>query len=309
MRRNAGANPASSHIFLPSLPHMTRSLRMPREKTLLAMTNRSHDTQFVTIKLSIRPGGIGHKSSVARRRSAAAVLLPVALAGLVLSGCVTSTKYRMASAETPPAAVLNYTADVSALELKLASVIVYQGPGSWKQDALWDEYVVGLTNRRSVPVDIESVVIIDPLGEKQVPGTDPWALEQLSEANWEKYARVGMYVLGAGAAGQTLGLGVYSYLLGGGAAAGLLIAVPVALIVNVSVVAVRNRRNKGKVRLEFGDEKARFHFGNCRVIATANESNFRTRPRQPTREIPLSIAWQCGRFFQIQRAELTRFAE
>ena len=67
---------------------------------------------------------------------------------------------------------------------------------------VWDEYVVGMTNRRSVPVDIESVVLIDPLGEKLVPGADPWKLEQLSEANWEKYARVGMYVLGAGAAGQ-----------------------------------------------------------------------------------------------------------
>ena len=87
------------------------------------------------VKFPNRSGGVRHNSGTAGRRPKA-VALTVALACFVLSGCVTATKYRMASAETPPAVVLNYTADVSALELKLTSVIVYQGSGSWKQDAL-----------------------------------------------------------------------------------------------------------------------------------------------------------------------------
>ena len=209
------------------------------------------------VKLSIHSAYVCHKAGMASLRPRAVVLVMAALTFFVLSGCATSTKYRMARADTPPAVPLNFTTEVSTLEFTLATVIVYQGPGSWKQDALWDEYVVGLTNRRPVPLAVESVMLIDPLGEKQAPGTDPWALERLSEANWEKYARVGMYVLGAGAAGQTLGLGLYAYVFGGGAAAGLLVAVPVALIVNVSVVAVKNRRNKGKVHAEFDRRRLR----------------------------------------------------
>lgn len=185
------------------------------------------------------------------------VLTAVALTVALLSGCVTSAKYYMAPEDTPPAVPLNLTVRTSALDLTLATVIVYQGPGSWKQEALWDEYVFVLTNRGSVPLMIDSALLMDPLGEQQAPGIEPWALEKLSEANWKKYTRVGLYVLGGGVAVQSFGLGLYAAGMGGGAAAGWFVAVPLALVANVVVVGVKNRGNKRIVNAEFDRRRLR----------------------------------------------------
>lgn len=69
---------------------------------------------------------------------------PVAITTLLVllvaqTGCVTARKYRMIGEKATPAAGLNYTAETTGLKLVLATVIVRDGPGSWKQRALWDE--------------------------------------------------------------------------------------------------------------------------------------------------------------------------
>lgn len=195
------------------------------------------------------------KSILARWRLKALALTAAVLAVSVLSGCVTSTKYYMAPDDTPPAVPLNFTAGIPALDLTLKTVIVYQGPGSWKQEAHWDEYVVALTNRGSVPLTIESAMLLDPLGENQVPGTNPWTLERLSETNFERYGRVGLYVLGAGVAGQSFLVGLYGIGLGG--SFGLLVAAPLVLAANVTVVGIKNRRNKRNIQTEFDRRQLR----------------------------------------------------
>jgi hypothetical protein len=44
---------------------------------------------------------------------------------------------------TPPVQTLSIAFPPSApLQAMLAALIVYGGPGSWKREALWDEYVV-----------------------------------------------------------------------------------------------------------------------------------------------------------------------
>ncbi|HEY8996084.1 MAG TPA: hypothetical protein VIM71_15565, partial [Lacunisphaera sp.] len=141
----------------------------------------------------------------------------ILLLGFALAGCVTAKKYRRTKEGAPPAVPLNYTAAIPALELTLGSVIVYDGPGSWKQRARWDEYVVSLANRGVEPVAIESAVLIDLLGAELVPGADPWKLEQLSEANWKRYSRVGQFVLGVGAFAGAVELSAIGYGLTGGA--------------------------------------------------------------------------------------------
>ncbi len=197
---------------------------------------------------------------MARLRFKVIVLTAVALTVTLLSGCVTSAKYYLAPEDTPPAVPLNLVARTPALDLTLNTVIVYQGPGSWKQEALWDEYVIVLANRSAGPVAIDSASLIDPLGEMQVPGINPWVLEKLSEANWKKYTRVGLYVLGGGVAIQSFGLGLYAAGMGGGAAAGWFVAVPLALVANVVIVGVKNRGNKRIVNTEFDRRRLRLPF-------------------------------------------------
>jgi hypothetical protein len=185
-----------------------------------------------------------------RVRPLVGVWLIAALASFSLSGCVTSAKYRLAGKDTPPAVPMNFTAGSAALGLQLAAVIVYEGPGAWKQKALWDEYVVSLTNRSAEPLTIDGATLIDMLGAGQVPGADPWKLEKLSEANWKQYVRVGQVVLGVGAAAGAVELAVIGAGIAGGGAA-ILAVVPVVLITDLAVVAVLNHRNKDKVEKEF----------------------------------------------------------
>lgn len=181
---------------------------------------------------------------------------PVAVTTLLLltlaqTGCVTTRKYRMTGEQATPAAGLNYTAETTGLTLVLASVIVHDGPGAWKQRARWDEYVVGLTNGGAVPLTVGSATLVDLLGAPQVPGMDPWKLEQLSETSWRKYNRVGQFVLGVGAYAGAVELSAIGYGLTGGVMSGVFFIMPVVLIADVVTVGVLNHRNKAKVQREF----------------------------------------------------------
>lgn len=178
-------------------------------------------------------------------------IVTLLLSGFVQTGCVTSKKYRMAKEHMHPAVGLNYTTKISGLEAVLVTVIVYQGPGSWKQGALWDEYVVSLANRSAGPLTIESMALVDLLGEQQVPGTDPWKLEQLSETNWKKYGKVGQFVRGVGAFTGAVELSAIGYGLTGGALSGVFFVMPVVLIADVVTVGILNHRNKAMVQQEF----------------------------------------------------------
>jgi hypothetical protein len=70
----------------------------------------------------------------------------------------------------------------------LHTVIVFDGPGSWRRGAFWDEYVVSISTRGREPVRIDLVVLTDRLGVERRPGADPWAVEQVSRRNLEVYS-------------------------------------------------------------------------------------------------------------------------
>jgi hypothetical protein len=194
----------------------------------------------------VKVTGIGTQS---RRRH----LLALACASCLLTGCVTSDKYKLAKKDTPPATLLTWTASTPPAELILETVIVYQGPGTWKLDARWDEYVVRITNHGDQPLQVDSATLIDLLGQPQLPGDDPWKLEKISYTNWDKYGRMGTsVVLGVGAAGAFATGALYAGLAGSAAAASsVLIAFPVLLVADVGVVAAIDHNNKGKVEQEF----------------------------------------------------------
>ncbi len=171
---------------------------------------------------------------------------------------MTSKKYRLANADTPPAQALGLGVATAPLELDLATVLVFKGPGSWKREARWDEYVVVLINHGEQAVVIESAELIDLQGQSRAPGDDPWKLEKLSRTNWDKYGKTGLnLVAGAGAValygGAVVGVGATAGLSAGAAAGGvaLLGVIPVFAVVDVTTVAVMNHQNKVKVQEEF----------------------------------------------------------
>src|SRR5271166_6506687 len=92
----------------------------------------------------------------------------------------------------------------------VATLISYGGPGSWKREALWDEYVVTLVNHGERPLTIDSATLADSAGTPYAPGSDPWALEKQSKKLEKQYrkngqafvraAGPGVLIVGAGAA-------------------------------------------------------------------------------------------------------------
>ncbi len=147
-------------------------------------------------------------------------IVPILLsAATLLSGCV-SSKYKLAKADdAKPPVALNLTASIPPVEAVLNSVIVYQGPGSWKREAYWDEYVFTLTNRGSSPVLIETATLTDFQDMPTTPGEDPWKLENQSKTWWEKAksSQTGnLLALGAGTVGVTSTLIVATILSNGG---------------------------------------------------------------------------------------------
>ena len=194
------------------------------------------------------------------RRAPSVPLAAVALllAGVFLTGCVTSKKYRMAKEDTPPARPLDWQVASPPVELTLRAVIVFKGPGSWKREARWDEYLVRMANRGELPVTIESVRLVDILGQPQVPGTDPWQLEKMSYTNWDRYGKTGLKVAAGAGAVALYGGAVYATsagaLMSGGATAGGAVAlniIPVVALLDITAVAIMNHNNKAKVQAEF----------------------------------------------------------
>lgn len=179
------------------------------------------------------------------------------LVPLLLAGCVTSKKYRLAKNTTAPSE-LGWNGASPSGQLTLKTLIVFKGPGSWKREARWDEYIVEITNRSDRAMTFDSASLIDLLGAPQFAGTDPWQIEKLSYTNWEKYGKSGLKLL-AGAGAVTLYAGAVSAVatsaLASGASAGgavvLLDVIPVFAIIDVTAVAVMNHQNKNKVQDEF----------------------------------------------------------
>jgi len=94
-----------------------------------------------------------------------------------LSGCG-STKYRMVENPAVPESRAATKVNAAGLELELLAVIVFDGAGSWKRKAYWDEYAVRLTNNGTAPFLLTGAVLGDVLDREVRPGGDPWALEK-----------------------------------------------------------------------------------------------------------------------------------
>lgn len=142
------------------------------------------------------------------RRAAALRLLVAVLLAPGLAGCV-SSKYKLAAkpaADDAPPPTLELQASGPAAQATLHAVIVFHGPGSWKKDAYWDEYVLTVTNPGTAPLTLDHAMLTDRPGLGTLPGASPWPIEQASRERLKVAKRTGRQIaLGAGATAAWVG--------------------------------------------------------------------------------------------------------
>jgi hypothetical protein len=185
-----------------------------------------------------------------------AVLLGVAF---LLTGCV-STGYLRASKDTPPPQSLDVPFAPGRLEAALNAVITYNGPGSWKRDAFWDEYVVTLRNPGSQVLTVSATGRTDFSGAVQTAGDNPWKLEKQSKTLEEKYRAAGItfarytvpgVLIVGGATALAAATSGGGFLAGYAVAAGAAGATVVVLPVYYGTVLTINHFDKVRMEKEF----------------------------------------------------------
>ena len=194
-----------------------------------------------------------------RIRNSGPVILSLAgAAACLLTSCV-SPRYRLAKAQPSLPASLNASSTQGRLDATLGAVIIYGGPGSWKREAFWDEYVVTLHNPGNETLEVASISLQDSTGVARAAGDDPWAIERESKSLERKYrdagtafARLaGPRVLVAGAEPAALaGAGI-----GSAGAAAAASATVVALPVYGLAIWSINRHNKTAIMIEFDQRR------------------------------------------------------
>jgi len=111
--------------------------------------------------------------------------------GALFTGCV-SSKYKPASKKTPPPTELNVGFTHAPFESTLKTVITYNGPGSWKRNAFWDEFVLTLHNTSDRPLVITAATVQDQTGHALAAGAQPWVLEKQSKTQEQRYKEAGI---------------------------------------------------------------------------------------------------------------------
>ena len=179
-------------------------------------------------------------------------------AALLSTGCV-SGKYRAASALGAEPQRMDIDLGGAPVKSRLDAIIIYQGPGSWKKSAYWDEMLVTLTNESTETVALTAASLVDYAGTLVPAGTDPWRLEKDSRAQRDRYTDAGVsfalntlgyaaFTYGAAGAGMLVGAAVTNTW--GGLAAGAtlgLVAVPITAL----AVYANNQKHRHQIEREF----------------------------------------------------------
>jgi hypothetical protein len=184
--------------------------------------------------------------------SASSLLLAAALC--LVTACV-SSKYKRADRGTPPVQPLNVKFPSSILDTTLHTVISDGGPGSWKREAFWDEYVIIMHNEGDQVLTIATATLTDYAGVVRPAGTDPWALERESKTLEKRYRDAGVafariaaprVIVGAAEPGVVASAGI-----GATGTAAAATAAAVALPVYGATVLGINMHNKSGIKKEF----------------------------------------------------------
>jgi hypothetical protein len=173
---------------------------------------------------------------------------------LLSTGCI-SNRYKKARKNLPAAELLNVPFAPAPLEASLNMVIVYNGPGSWKRDALWDEYAVTLHNPGAEPLTLTSSALADYAGLARPACDKPWILERESQTLEKKYKDMGMaFVRHAGATVTIVGVGAAGIASAGvfSASAPVIAGATIAALPLYALVVVTSNHDNRQLReLEF----------------------------------------------------------
>jgi hypothetical protein len=157
--------------------------------------------------------------------------------------------------------MLNVKFPAAPLETDLNTLIIPGGPGSWKKEAFWDEYVVTFHNSGDQPFQVASVKLVDFTGSPRQPGDDPWKLERESKSLAKRYQDAGMTVVRVAAPRVLVtaaeSSGAAGAAIGGAGAATAATATAVALPLYGATVLGMNLHNKKSIMAEFNRRRLR----------------------------------------------------
>jgi len=136
-------------------------------------------------------------------------LVAVLLSAVALSSVRAANNDQTAQGGTPRLLPINLATIQPPVVMVLDTIITYNGPGSWKREALWDEYVVTISNQGTQPLTVASAALTDFAGTIHASGLGMQSLEKQSTALEQKYLDAGVaFARDAGPAAVTLGGGV-----------------------------------------------------------------------------------------------------
>ena len=252
------------------------------------------------------------------RGSLTGMLMLSALLGLT-AGCL-SPRYQHASKKkTPPAVALNRDFPAAQLQNTLNTIVVPGGPGSWKKEAFWDEYIVTFHNSSEQALQVTSTDLIDFNGDPREPGTDPWKLERESKSLARQYRDAGLTVVRTAAPRVLVATAEPSVVAGAGAgvggagAAAIATASTVAVPVYGATILGINLHNRKAIAAEFNRRRVALpmvlNVGETRsgslffpvvpnpkslIIHWSNEANGSSNPAVPAQEVALPLDFLQG---------------
>jgi hypothetical protein len=177
---------------------------------------------------------------------------------LCAAGCM-SSRYKMAATPKPTDAapvILNLTVEEGPVAAVVQSVIIFHGPGAWKKEAYWDEYLVAIANRGSTDLIVDRATLVGLPADARSAAVHPWLTEKASRSaldyNFGLAKNVAVQIgggFGTVLAAMTVGgvIAPAGFLIPAGAAVGFVVAVPVA----IGGTIYRNFTGRRKVEAEF----------------------------------------------------------
>jgi hypothetical protein len=136
-------------------------------------------------------------------------LVAVLLSAVALSSGCASNNDHTAQGGTPRLLPINLATIQPPVVMVLDTIITYNGPGSWKREALWDEYVVTISNQGPQPLTVASAALTDFAGTIHATGIGMQSLERQSTILEQECLDAGLaFARDAGPTAVTVGGGV-----------------------------------------------------------------------------------------------------
>jgi hypothetical protein len=177
-------------------------------------------------------------------------------------GCV-ATNHQMAYRPTAPMPLNLPGIPQAPVKATLETVIIYKGPGSWKERAFWDEYVISVANHGPTAIRLQSASLVEPGGDQLSPGTDWMELERQSVDGWKRNVTLDNLALGAelttltatgAAATATMGIAA---TVGAGPVLGAAAGIALVSLGASHLLGLSDEDSRRKIEAEFDQRRLR----------------------------------------------------